>query len=460
MESGALRRAARTAREQPRVIEDRIERSIVSRRPEWNAYRVFRDEPLRATARWAADALRRSVDLGPLHGVAVSVKDIFGLAGERTYAGTPRPLPARFEREGPVVAGLRRQGAVVTGKTHTVELAFGGLGPNGHWGTPRNPWDGARHRVSGGSSSGAAVSLLEGSADLALGSDTAGSIRIPAAFCGLVGLKLTAGRWSTAGVVPLSSTLDSIGVLGRSVEDVAFGFFALDGDFERAWAQPRRSPAEAPTLAVHERGFWDEAADDIDDTVRTALRELERGGCRLKSARVPEVGAALRFFGKGSVTGVECLSFVRREIPEWEPLLEPNVAPRIRGAESVSGCEYVRRRARIERLGRRAAARIAPGTILVAPTVVRSAPALDEVSEPADYRRINLLALRNTSVANTLGWCALSVPCGLDAQRLPIGLMLMAPGGREPELLTAGLAVEQMLGTAAERFGPLPGAAV
>jgi aspartyl-tRNA(Asn)/glutamyl-tRNA(Gln) amidotransferase subunit A len=458
MESGSLRRAARTAREQPRFVEDRIERSIESRRPEWNAYRAFRDEPVRWAARWSADALRRAIDLGPLQGAAVSVKDIFGVAGERTYAGTPRPLPPSFEREGPVIAGLRRQGAVVTGKTHTVELAFGGLGPNGHWGTPRNPWDGARHRVPGGSSSGAAVSLLEGSADLALGSDTAGSIRIPAAFCGLVGLKLTAGRWSTEGVVPLSSTLDSIGLMARTVEDVAFGFFALDGDFGRARADLRLEPVEAPTLAVHERGFWDGATNDVDDTVRTALRELERGGCRVESTRVPEVGAALRLFGKGSVTGVECLSFVRRELPQWESLLEPNVAPRIRAAETVSGCEYVRRRARIDSLGRRARARIAPGSVLVAPTVVRSAPSLEEVSEPGDYRRINLVALRNTSVANTLGWCALSVPCGLDAQRLPIGLMLMAPGGYEVELLAAGVAVERVLGTAAERFGPLPGA--
>jgi aspartyl-tRNA(Asn)/glutamyl-tRNA(Gln) amidotransferase subunit A len=418
---------------------------------------VFRAAPLREAARWSADALRRAIDMGPLQGVAVSGKDIFGVAGERTYAGTSRPLPPRFEREGPVVAGLRRQGAVPTGKTHTVELAFGGLGPNGHWGTPRNPWDGARHRVPGGSSSGAAVSLLDGTADLALGTDTAGSIRIPAAFCGLVGLKLTAGRWSAAGVVPLSSTLDSIGLMARSVDDVAFGFFALDGDPRRAWKDPSPAPAHTLTLGVHERWMWDGAGDDVDDTVRLALRELERGGCRVESTRFPEVGAALRLFGKGSVTGVECLSFVRRELPEWEPLLEPNVAPRIRGAESVSGCEYVRRRSRIERLGRQAAARFAPGMILVAPTVVRSAPTLDEVSDPDRYRRNNLLALRNTSVANTLGWCAMSVPCGLDAHRLPIGIMLMAPGGCEPELLAAGAQVERLLDTAAERFGPMPG---
>lgn len=452
MESEALRFVARSIRERPRGIEDRTERAIDARRADWNAYRVFRADGLREAARAAAGALQRSNDLGPLHGIPVSVKDIYGLSGERTYAGTPRPLPPRFEREGPVVRQLRRQGALITGKTHTVELAFGGLGPNGHWGTPRNPWDGAQHRVPGGSSSGAAVSLLDGTADLALGSDTAGSIRIPAAFCGLVGLKLTAGRWSTSGLTPLSSTLDSVGLLARSVRDAAFGFFAVEDD-ARALEEPAPASPGSFSFQVHERWFWDGAEADVDDALRVALRELEMAGCRVEPGRVPEVGAALRLFGKGSVTGVECLSFVRREIPAWEAWLEPNVAPRIRAAENISGVEYVRRRARIARLAARAAGRFASGTILLAPTVVRSAPSLDEVAAPEDYRRLNLLALRNTSVANTLGWCALSVPCGLDARRMPLGLMLMAPGGREAELLAAGAVIERVLGTAAERMG-------
>jgi len=347
----------------------------------------------------------------------------------------------------------------VTGKTHTVELAFGGLGANGHWGTPYNPWDARQHRVPGGSSSGAGISLLEGSADLALGTDTAGSIRIPAAFVGVVGLLTAPGRWSTRGIVPLSSTLDSVGLMGRTVDDVAFGFAALDGAFDPrdVWREPAIPDASAVTLAVQERHLWDDGEAGAPQVVQDALRELELAGCRTERARIPEVGAALRLFGKGSVTAVECLSFLRRQLPTWEGQLEPNVAPRILAAEATSGAEYVRRLARIRRLRQTAAQRVPPGTVVASPTVVSSAPSLDEIAEPGAYRRANLRALRNTSVANTLGWCALSIPCGLDARRLPVGLMLMAPSGREAELLSIGLRVERLLGTAHARFGPVPG---
>lgn len=457
MDLVALRSWARTAREQPRLFADRMERAVDARQPAWNAYREFRADALRTGAAWARAALELGTDLGPLLGVAVSVKDLFGVRGYRTYAGTSRPLPPRFEREGPVVQALRRQGALVPGKTHTVELAFGGLGPNDHWGTPRNPWDAHRHRVPGGSTSGGAVSLVEGTADLALGSDTAGSIRIPAAFCGLVGLKTTAGRWSTEGVVPLSSTLDSVGLMARTVEDVAFGFYAVEGAFQQAWSPSDPPPASSLEIWVHEKHLFEGGQGGAVECVQDALRELERGGCRVGPGRLPEVGAALRLFGKGSVTGVECLSFVRRQIPEWEAQLSPKVGLRIAAAERISGREYVRRRARLDALKRSATARVPSGVVVAAPTVVRGAPALDEVQTEADYGRVNLLCLRNTSVANTLGWCALSIPCGLDEHRLPVGLMLMAPGGREAELLAAGLRVERLLGTAEERFGPYPG---
>ena len=144
------------------------------------------------------------------------------------YAGSSRLMPDALQREGPLVENLRQQRAVFTGKTHTVEFAFSGLGLNSHWGTPRNPWDTAVHRVPGGSSSGAGVSLIEGSAILAFGSDTAGSVRIPASLTGTVGLKTTHGRWPLAGIVPLSPTLDTAGLLARTADDMLFAFAAID----------------------------------------------------------------------------------------------------------------------------------------------------------------------------------------------------------------------------------------
>ena len=179
------------------------------------AYKLWQPDAARTVAGAADAVFAAGGDLGPLQGVPVSVKDLFAVDGLPSYSGTPNRLPPEFEREGPVVAAARRQLAPFPGKTHTVEFAYGGLGVNNHWGTPRNPWDAADHRVSGGSSSGAGVSLVEGSAHLALGSDTAGSVRIPASFTGNMGLKITHGRWPLDGITPLGPSLDTPGVLAR-----------------------------------------------------------------------------------------------------------------------------------------------------------------------------------------------------------------------------------------------------
>ncbi|MDH3640320.1 MAG: amidase, partial [Gammaproteobacteria bacterium] len=162
-----------------------------------------------------------------LLGVPVSVKDLFGVPGFPTYAGSPARLPAQFEESGPVVQTLQRRGAAITGKTHTVEFAFGGLGFNSHWPVPRNPWDNGAYRVSGGSSAGAGVSLYC-DARLALGTDTAGSVRIPASMTGVVGLKTSYGRWPMSGIVPLCPSLDSTGLLGHTVADVRYAFDVID----------------------------------------------------------------------------------------------------------------------------------------------------------------------------------------------------------------------------------------
>src|SRR4051794_32470017 len=194
-----------------------------------HAYSLWAPEQARAVANAADAAFAAGVLVGPLQGLPVSLKDLFTAAGYPCFAGSGQRLPADpWERDGPLVATLRRQLGVIMGKTHMVEFAFGGTGHNAHHGAPYNPWDVAAHRSVGGSSSGAGVSLLEGSALLAFGSDTAGSVRIPACMTGNVGLKVTLGRWSTEGIVPLSFTFDTPGLLARSVSDVAYGFAALD----------------------------------------------------------------------------------------------------------------------------------------------------------------------------------------------------------------------------------------
>jgi aspartyl-tRNA(Asn)/glutamyl-tRNA(Gln) amidotransferase subunit A len=167
-----------------------------------NAYKLWVGPAAQAQAAAADAAFAVGADLGPAQGLPVSVKDVFGLLGTPTYCGTARPLPAKYEAEGPIIAGLRRQLAVFPGKSHTVPFAFGVIGVNRHWGAPRNPWDPVSHRMTGGSSSGAGVSLWEGSCLWALGSDAGGSVRAPAALTGCVGLLTSVGRWPAGGGSP------------------------------------------------------------------------------------------------------------------------------------------------------------------------------------------------------------------------------------------------------------------
>src|SRR6516164_11197142 len=193
------------------------------------AYCLWTPEKARETAKAADTAFASGATVGPLQGIPISIKDLYAAEGLPCFAGSGRRLPADpWEKDGPIVATIRRQLGPIVGKTHMVEFAFGGTGLNSHHGAPYNPWDSTTHRAPGGSSSGAGVSLLEGSALLALGSDTAGSVRIPACMTGNVGLKVTLGRWPADGVVPLSPTFDTPGLLARSVCDVAYGFAALD----------------------------------------------------------------------------------------------------------------------------------------------------------------------------------------------------------------------------------------
>src|SRR5437763_14271551 len=247
-----------------------------------HAYSFWAPEQARSVAEAADAAFTAGVSAGPLQGLPVSIKDLFAAGGYPCFAGSSRRLPADpWERDGPLVARLRRQLGVIMGKTHMVEFAFGGTGQNSHHGAPYNPWDATAHRSVGGSSSGAGVSLLEGSAQLAFGSDTAGSVRIPASMTGNVGLKVTLGRWSTEGVVPLSFTFDTPGLLARSVAAIAYGFGALEpagtdpvGSMARA---TRRHIAGAGT-GIGDAFLWRDCDPGIAETAQEALDALVRAG--------------------------------------------------------------------------------------------------------------------------------------------------------------------------------------
>src|SRR5690242_12367515 len=300
---------------------------------------------LMAYSQWTPDYARRCADAadaafavgsraGPLQGIPTSIKDLFAVSGFATYAGSPKRLPEKFEVDGPVVASLKRQVATVMGKTHMVEFAFGGTGHNAHYGAPRNPWDAKDHRSPGGSSSGAGVSLCEGSALLAFGSDTAGSVRIPASMTGNAGIKLTLGRWSAEGVVPLSFTFDTPGILARSIADAAFSFAALDPDLGDGFAFLARANARdigGVRIGVAEPWFWSDCENGIAEVVKQAIDGLGRAGARLGEATLPEAQEAFGVFAEGGVSAIELRALLDLNLPDWLATIDPVNAPALKG---------------------------------------------------------------------------------------------------------------------------------
>jgi aspartyl-tRNA(Asn)/glutamyl-tRNA(Gln) amidotransferase subunit A len=425
-----------------------------------HAYSFWAPEQARAVAEAADAAFAAGVSAGPLQGLPVSIKDLFAAAGYPCFAGSSRPLPAEpWERDGPLVATVRRQLGVITGKTHMVEFAFGGTGQNSHHGAPYNPWDAAAHRSVGGSSSGAGVSLLEGSALLAFGSDTAGSVRIPACMTGNAGLKVTIGRWSTEGVVPLSFTFDTPGLLARSVCDLAFGFAALDPariDPFALIAQGTARDLGGVRIGIGDPFLWRDCDAGIAETVQEAVDVLLRADAIARDFTLPEAVAAHDVFLAGGLSAIELRSFLDRELPEWLDQLDPVIAPTVRNAENLSAREYLARVARLANLARAAAPRLDAVDVVASPTLCLTPPLMSDVADADSHLRVNRRIVRNTAWVNYLGLCAITMPVGRDRAGMPVGLQLTAPAGAEEKLLTIALAAERALGTGTDRLGTPP----
>jgi aspartyl-tRNA(Asn)/glutamyl-tRNA(Gln) amidotransferase subunit A len=425
-----------------------------------HAYSLWAQEQALVVAQAADAAFAAGLTIGPLQGLPVSIKDLFAASGYPCFAGSSRRLPADpWERDGPMVATLRRQLGVIMGKTHMVEFAFGGTGHNSHWGAPYNPWDSRAHRAPGGSSSGAGVSLLEGSALLAFGSDTAGSVRIPACMTGTVGLKVTLGRWPTDGVVPLSSTFDTPGLLARSVSDVAYGFMALDP----AGMDPVGFITRAATrdlagvrIGCGDPFLWRDCDEGIADTVQEAVDTLVQAGAVARDEALPQAEEAYAAFLEGGLSAIELRSFLDQELPDWLEQLDPVIAPAVRNAETLSARDYLARVARLRATARSAAPHFHDVDVIASPTLCVTPPLMSEVADADSHLRVNRRIVRNTVAINYLGLCAITMPVGRDRVGMPVGLQLIAPAGAEERLLAIALAAERVLGTAADRLGIPP----
>jgi aspartyl-tRNA(Asn)/glutamyl-tRNA(Gln) amidotransferase subunit A len=454
--AGALRERRATAQdlaEQAIARHDRFGERL-------HAYLLWTPEQARAVAKAADAAFAAAAIAGPLQGLPISIKDLFAADGLPCFAGSSRRLPAEpWERYGPLVATLRRQLGVIMGKTHMVEFAFGGTGLNSHHGAPYNPWDASTHRSPGGSSSGAGVSLLEGSALLAFGSDTAGSVRIPACMTGTVGLKVTLGRWSTEGVVPLSHSFDTPGLLARSVADVAYGFAALDpalGDAEHFLAKCGTLALDGVRIAVDDGFFWNDCDPGTAETVQEAIDVLARQGAVLRTTTTPEAAEAYAVFLEGGVSAIELRSFLDQELPDWLDQIDPIMAQAVRGAEALGARDYLARLGRLRTLARRAGTRFDEIDVIATPTLCITPPLLSEIGSPDAYIAVNRRIVRNTVAVNYLGLCGITLPVGLDRVGMPVGLQFIAPAWAEEKLLAIALAAERVLGISAERLGTPP----
>ncbi len=425
------------------LVEDALTRIAA---PSGEGARVFlrtRDESARAEAR-ASDALRaHGIVPSALAGIPVSVKDLFDVAGDITRAGSKvlaDAAPARTDAL--VVRRLRQAGAIIVGRTNMVEFAFSGLGLNPHYGTPKNPWDRATGRIPGGSSSGAAVSVSDGMAAMGLGSDTGGSVRIPAALCGLVGFKPTARRIPTDGTYPLSSTLDSIGPIARSVACCALVDSVLAGE---APLLPPVLPLKGLRLGV----VQDYVLDGLDDAVASAfgkaLARLSQAGALVSELRFEALKRLPQINQKGGLVVAEAYALHRELLARRGAEYDPRVASRtLRGAD-MTAADY------LDVLAQRAAmiaesARVAaPFDALLMPTVMAVAPAIAPLeADDQLYGRANVAMLRNTSVVNFLDGCALSIPCN-EPDAAPVGLMVVGQAGADRRLLAVGLALESAL---------------
>ena len=397
--------------------------------------KVWRDQALAAAD---ASDLQRKAGLvaSPLAGLPVSIKNLCDVAGETTLAGSKAlddAPPAKADA--PVVARLRAAGAVIVGSTNMSEFAFSGVGFNPHYGTPGNPAD--RTRVPGGSSSGAAVSVADRMAVAALGTDTGGSVRIPAAVCGIVGFKPTARRVPIDGVVPLSTSLDSIGPLANSVEDCAI----VDAVFA---AEPIDVPEAMPLaglrLAVPNHFVMDDLDPVVAKAFERALKTLAARGVRIDHIDLPQLNELPAINAKGGFAASEAYAWHRELIARRGNVYDPLVAPRIMRGKEMSAADYIDLLGKRADLCRRVSAITSNYDAVAMPTCAIVAPTLDEVSTADGFTKKNMLLLRNTTVGNFLDRCGISLPCHA-AGELPVGFMLMGEAMADRRVLAMARSV-------------------
>ncbi|MGO4451973.1 amidase [Phyllobacterium sp. TAF24] len=404
-------------------------------------------------AKLAADAIdakrKQGHKLPVLAGIPISVKDLFDEAGETTLGGSTVLIgqPAAT-KDSVVVQRLREAGAIIIGRTNTVEFAYTGLGINPHYGTPKNVFDRATGRIPGGSTSGGAISVTDGMAAGAIGTDTGGSLRIPAALNGLVGFKPTQRRVTLDGVMPLSTSFDSAGPIGWTVEDCIL----LDSVIaDQKLAAPKSLALKNLRFAVPQVYFQNDLSPEVANAFHAALSKLSAAGAKIVELPMAEFEMTPTINPKGMITASEAYAWHRKFLKDGADKYDPRVLARIKTGEIILAADYVDLQTLRRQFIRNVNAAAAGYDAMLMPTTPDIAPPIAEVIKDDEaYYRINGRMLRNPSAVNIFDGCALSVPCH-EAGNAPVGLMIAGIQNQDQHILAVGRSVESVVGPSRRR---------
>ena len=406
------------------------------------AFIAVSTEVARASAD-AHDALRRAGRApSPYAGIPFAVKDLYDVASERSMAGSralANATPAKAHA--PTIARMLAAGFIPLGRTNMTEFAYSGIGANPHYGTPLSPWDRASGRIPGGSSSGSGVAVADGMAVVALGSDTGGSCRIPAALCGIVGYKPTASRVPLDGVVPLSGSLDSLGPLGASVACCAIVDAILAGE-DPVLPTPR--PLAGLRLAIPREIMRDGMDATVTAAFERTLATLKAQGALIVEVSFQPLLQLAPTMSRGGFPGPESFDWHRDLLATKGDLYDPRVRSRIEAGATMTAADYVALTMARRRIIAAMDVLTAPYDALLMPTVPIMPPRIAELAKDAEYFRLNALLLRNPSIGNFLDRCAISLPCNA-AGEAPVGLMLMGETGGDRTLFAVAAGIEAAL---------------
>jgi aspartyl-tRNA(Asn)/glutamyl-tRNA(Gln) amidotransferase subunit A len=411
--------------------------------PKLHAFVEVYESEARLAAEGADKAIRSGHAVGPLHGIPIALKDLIELEGRVASGGSAAWRNRRCTRTATLAQKLISAGMIIIGRTHMVEFALGGWGTNQHLGTPWNPWDGETHCIPGGSSSGSAVAVAARMAPCAVGTDTGGSVRLPAAWCGITGLKTTIGRISTYGVLPLSPTLDTPGPLARSVEDVAVLLQVMQGaDARDPRTRALRDAEPLPTLRCGVRGLRlariapgerDGVADDVLTAYDHSVEQFAEMGAEIVDLTLPRKFSEYPGNTMGRILSAEAYALLSDVVENDEQPIDDAVRPRVRAGAAISSRDYLQALVERERLKLEFAASFAHVDALLAPVTMTPAiplAAVDQRAMPTIFTRwVNFLDL-----------CGLALPNGFTASGLPLSLQIVCRGGAEAMALRVGWA--------------------